>query len=110
MNEKFQGRKSRRDVDSDEDDSDDEYAKFARMKQKMVEKGKISASESDDDNDEFAEFMRWKKQKRKAQRRGIDDWDHDTWADAAPRPVNRTSSGYSSASSGMARNVVQGRV
>lgn len=77
----------------------------------MIDKGKISGSESDDDgNDEFAEFMRWKQQKRKAQRRGIDDWDQDNWTEAPQRPVNRSSSGYSSASSGPNRqNAVQGR-
>ena len=47
-----------------------------KMKQKMISKGKISESESDGDgDDEFAEFMRWKQQKRRAARRGMDDWD-----------------------------------
>ena len=55
---------------------DDEYVKFMKMKQKMIAKGKISESESDGDgDDEFAEFMRWKQQKRRAARRGLDDWD-----------------------------------
>ena len=50
--------------------------KFMKMKQKMIAKGKISESESDGDgDDEFAEFMRWKQQKRRAARRGLDDWD-----------------------------------
>ena len=71
--------------------------------------GKISGSDSDDGgNEEFAEFMRWKQQKRKANRRGIDDWDQDNWTEAPQRPVNRApSSGYSSASSSRA---VQGTV
>ena len=34
----------------------DEYAKFARMKEKMKAKGKISDSGSDGEDDEFAEF------------------------------------------------------
>ncbi|CBY23778.1 unnamed protein product [Oikopleura dioica] len=93
-------------LDSDED-SDDEYAKFMKMKQKMINKGLVSDdSDEDDENSEFAEFMRWKKQKRKAQRRGVDDWGDDNWADSAPRPVNaRSSSGYSSYSSGSSRAV-----
>lgn len=71
-----------------------------RMKQKMVEKGKVSASESEGSgDDEFAEFMRWKQQKRRAARRGYDDWDQDDWGGPPKdtRPVNRSSSsGYSS--------------
>ena len=68
----------------------------------MIEKGKVSdsGSGSDDGNDEFAEFMRWKQQKRRAARRGLDDWGEDNWGGGAPaqqRPVNRAgSSGYSS--------------
>ena len=74
------GRKSRRDDSDDEIDSDDEYVKFMKMKQKMIAKGKISESEeSDGGDDEFAEFMRWKQQKRRAARRGLDDWDQDCW-------------------------------
>ena len=49
-----------------------------KMKQKMIAKGKISESESDgagSGDDDFAEFMRWKQQKRRAARRGMDDWD-----------------------------------
>lgn len=99
------GRKSRKDYDSGDDDSDDEYARFMKMKQKMIDKGKLSESESEGENEEFAEFMRWKQQKRKAQRRGIDDWDHDNWQEAPQRPVNRSSSGYSSGSSGPVRAV-----
>ena len=50
-----------------------------------------------DGNDEFAEFMRWKQQKRRAARRGLDDWDQDDWGQSqSQRPVNRTGSGYSS--------------
>lgn len=73
----------------------------------MINKGLVSDdSDEDDENSEFAEFMRWKKQKRKAQRRGVDDWGDDNWADSAPRPVNaRSSSGYSSYSSGSSRAV-----
>ena len=71
-----------------------------RMKQKMIEKGKVSASESEGSgDDEFAEFMRWKQQKRRAARRGYDDWDQDDWGGPPKdtRPVNRSSSsGYSS--------------
>ena len=66
----------------------------------MIEKGKVSASESDGSgDDEFAEFMRWKQQKRRAARRGYDDWDQDDWGGPPKdtRPVNRSSSsGYSS--------------
>ena len=73
------GRKSRRDDSDDEIDSDDEYVKFMKMKQKMIAKGKISESEeSDGGDDEFAEFMRWKQQKRRAARRGLDDWDQES--------------------------------
>ena len=44
----------------------------------MIAKGKISESESGGDgsgDDDFAEFMRWKQQKRRAARRGMNDWD-----------------------------------